>query len=751
MVETSSLAKELINKAKKEKRTVLLETEGMEILNAMGIETPAFFVVKGILDYNKEDLSKLKGTRVVVKVLSTQILHKSDVGGVVIIDKKQDFVELAISEMEKKFSGSKGLIGFMVCEYIAHKTTLGGELLVGFRESVDFGPVITFAAGGIYTEFLAVNFIKGKEVALFSPYLENNYSDGIKEVAISKILFGGLRGQKQRIEIEKIIEVLELFAGFAKEFVNEISEFEINPLVVSSGRLVALDSLIKLKSNKQIVPDDMKPIEKINNLLHPKTIGVIGVSEKINIGHIIVNNILRSGFKKGNVFIIKPNSETIEGCRCYPDIESLPKKMDLFVLGVSAPQVPEVLSDLVKYEKAESIIVIPGGLEEKAGSEKIVSEMYKVLERSRKSSWRGPVINGGNCVGIKSQPGNYDTMFIPEYKLSQSSAPVAPAALISQSGAFAVARMDLLKNINWKYSISIGNQMDLTAADYLTFLKDDKGIEVFGVYSEGFKPMDGLKFIKAATEIKARGGVVVLYRAGRTQAGQKTAASHTAALASDYKVTRELCVNAGVVVTETFNAFIDALNVFTLLKDKTVAGGRLGAISNAGFECVGVADNLGDLQLSEFNSDTVADIKKIFENAKLSGILDVHNPVDLSPMCNDDVYENIVKSVLADSGVDLGIVGIIPLTSALNTLAAYKAGNAGAEIQHNEDINNPKSIAMRLINLRNTNPKPFVVVVDSGAYYDPVVLLLNENAVPCFRTVDRALRSLNMLYKHKYI
>ena len=131
-------------------------------------------------------------------------------------------------------------------------------------------------------------------------------------------------------------------------------------------------------------------------------------------------------------------------------------------------------------------------------------------------------------------------MFIPEYKLPVPSGTVSPVAFISQSGAFAVARMSKLNALNPKYAITLGNQMDLTVGDYLTYLKDDASIEIFAVYVEGFRPLDGLTFVKAAREIVSSGRSVILYRAGRTAAGAKASASHTASIAGDYVVTREL-------------------------------------------------------------------------------------------------------------------------------------------------------------------------------------------------------------------
>ena len=209
---------------------------------------------------------------------------------------------------------------------------------------------------------------------------------------------------------------------------------------------------------------------------------------------------------------------------------------------MDAAQASAALVEIIEREKAESVVLIPGGLEEKAGSEAIVARMHAALARSRSSAWGGPVINGGNCLGIRSVPGRYDTTFIPEYKLPVPKGEPSRLAIISQSGAFAVSKASKLSAVNPKYSITLGNQMDLTVGDYLTYLKDDAGIDLFAVYVEGFRPLDGLRFLEAAREIASQGRTVILYRAGRTPAGAQASASHTASIAGDYAVMRALCV-----------------------------------------------------------------------------------------------------------------------------------------------------------------------------------------------------------------
>lgn len=716
---------------------VLLEAEGFEILRALGFQTAASVFVRDACAASQANWDSFKGDKVVVKVVSPDILHKSDVGGIAIVPNERNAIASEIETMQARLRANS-LVGFTVNQFVSYDASFGGELLLGFRNTDDFGPVVTLSAGGIYTEFLADNFKPGRDTAIISTELTGTkvIEKALRESAVWQLVTNPPRGQKPRLRMEQLLEATDKLLWLAKRFGALIGEFEINPLVIAEGELVALDVLIKLTKGCK-APINNRPVEKIKHLLEPRSVAVIGVSERLNPGHVIVNNLLREGFDANRLYIVKPESERLEGCACYPDISSLPERVDLLVVSVAAAQVPETIIKTIETRRAESIIVIPGGLEEKSGGEQLTSRVRMTLAAAREADWRGPVINGGNCLGIRSRPGRCDTMFIPQHKLSSDGAQaVSPVALISQSGAFALAQADRLQRINPKYNITLGNQMDLTIGDYLTYLKADSEVEVFAVYVEGFAPLDGIKFLKAAEEIVAGGRIVVLYRAGRTPAGKKASCSHTASIAGDYAVTTKLARQAGVVVAETLADFEDLIKLFTMLRGKNVAGRRLGAISNAGFECVAIADNIGNLTLPNFAETTTNRLRSVFERCHIDLVVDAHNPVDLTPMADDVAYEQSIFAVMQDENVDIGVVGCVPMTPALNTLERSE--------RHREDLAREDSIVQRWMRLRDQIEKPWVAVVDAGVFYDPMVAALEGAGVPTFRRADRAVRLLGV-------
>jgi acyl-CoA synthetase (NDP forming) len=714
----------------------LLETEGLRLVAAMGIKVPRHLLVRDSGEVAETGM--LGSERVVVKVVSPEILHKSDVGGVAVVVNEAGAVREAIQAMEKRL-GAFPIACFTVNEFIDYDRSPGSELLLGLRWTDDFGPVVSFGAGGIYAEFLASSFKEGCDVAIFSHAVSgrDDVRARLARVTVGGLAAGELRGQKPRIDFESLVAPIERFFELGRTFMPEpLLECEINPLVITPSGLVALDILAKLRRQAPPLAALPRPIAKIGRLLRPRSAVVIGVSERLNPGRMIVNNLLRRGFDREKLFIVKPGTEEIDGCRCFPDIGSVPGTPDMIVLSIDAAQASAAVVEIIEKRKGESIVLIPGGLEEKAGSERIVVRMREALAASRASEWGGPVINGGNCLGIRSLPGRYDTTFIPEHKLPVPAGDPSPIAIISQSGAFAVAQASKLPGVNPRYSITLGNQMDLTVGDYLTYLKDEQDVELFAVYVEGFRPLDGLRFLEAADEITRSGRNVLLYRAGRTSAGREASASHTASIAGDYAVTRELAAAAGVIVVEDLSAFEALVRLFSLLRKKRVSGRRLGAVSNAGFECVAIGDNIGRFTLASFEPTTEDRLRSVFSRARIDSVVDLHNPLDLTPMTGDLAYEEVVRAIVEDEGVDVAVVGCVPLTAALNTL---EPGDG-----HAEDLRRDDSVVSRMARLHRESVKAWVVVVDAGPRYDPMAHALEASGVPTFRSADRALAMFNI-------
>jgi len=199
---------------------------------------------------------------------------------------------------------------------------------------------------------------------------------------------------------------------------------------------------------------------------------------------------------------------------------------------------------------------------------------------------------------------------------------------------------------------------------------------------------------------------------------------------------RALCAGAGVVTVESLDDFEDLVVLFSRLGRRTVSGWRLAAVSNAGFECVAIADSLGRFSLPAFSADAERRLREIFVRSRIDQVVDVHNPIDLTPMTGDEAYAQVVETLLDDEGADAVVVGVVPLTAALNTLPP----GAG----HREDLARAGGIVPRLGALCRDEGKPWLAVVDAGANYDPMARAIEAAGIPTFRSADRALRLFNV-------
>ncbi len=768
-------ANRILEEAERDGRNFLLEPEVYEVLKEAGIPAPRHVFVPAGKAVTRKDLSVLGTESVVLKVVSPLIVHKSDVGGVAFVRADASSVNKARAAMfrtvplrylewDKRNRGHgvvgrpltlkavrESIRGFLVAEKVAFENVgFGSEILLGLRNSRDFGPVLTMGGGGLDVEYMNARLKEGRAVAIGSVHLlADDKAQGLLEpLTFYGKLAAEFRGRRAlvppRVLTETLLRFRDLaaaFSPFSAESPFVLEEAEVNPFVVRRGRLVPLDGVCRFSRDKAAVA--ARPAEAIGRLLKPRSIGIIGVSEKMNIGHIILNNILGNGFPADDVIVVKPGLDRIEGCLCVPSVEAMPRTVDLFVLTLAADQCYDVMKDLVEHEKARSVILIAGGMGEKEGGASIEDRIRALLREGRRSGKITPVVNGGNCLGVASKPGRYDTTFIPEHKLPRPRSPRSDMAVISQSGAFMICRMSKLPQVEPFYSVSLGNQLDLTASDYLDYLKDDPAIRIFAVYMEGFKPWDGLAFARAVGEITASGRTVLVYKAGRSPEGRAATSSHTASVAGDYGVFRAVLEQAGAIVAGNLFEYESFMKGLAFLEGRKVRGRRVGLISNAGFECVMLADNLKNgagLDLVAFTQKTQKRIVSILQPLGIDRLLDVHNPLDVTPVADDAVFSECARAVLEDPGVDCAVVSNVPLTPNQQTLPAGEG--------HGEDMTRPGSFASRTIELFRSTDKPFVVNIDAGELYTPLAAHLERAGIPVFRRADEAVRFLRAYVGH---
>lgn len=741
----------ILHAAGEDNRRQLYEHEAYQIIEAAGgITPPKHFFLRSGQAVTQAMLDELPGARVVIKIVSPTVVHKSDAQAVIFVAKDMGIVPHEIDQLIVRQQGLGARVdGVLLVECVEHEgSQFGSELFVGIRATREFGPVLAAGLGGVDTEYLATKLRPGIAVAkaLATQTTAREFLELFRKTAAYEILAGRVRGHQRLVSDGQLLRCFAAFLGIARRFCDagdaagqRLAELEVNPFAFRRMTMVPLDGRGRLGT---VAPAGAtRPIEKIDALLEPKSIAIVGASGKRqNFGRIILNNILHCGFPQEHLYVLHGEEEEIDGVRCYSSVAAVPHPVDLLIVSAAVGDVPRFIGEVIDSERVASVILIPGGFGETAGTGEMQERVQKLIGASRTRKDKGPVFLGGNCLGVRSRPGRYDTFFIHDKKLDpRRSAAPRRLALVSQSGAFIVSRLSNLPALDPTLAVSLGNQTDLAVSDVMTHVARREDIDVVGVYMEGFKEGDGLAFVEAVRAAADSGKLVVFYKAGRTEAGRSATAGHTASIAGDYDVCDAAVGAAGAIVVDTFKEFEQVVEMAVCLHEKHVGGVRLGAISNAGFEAVGMADaTIGmryRVQLGEASAATTRRLSEALGRHKLAALVNARNPVDLTPMATDAAYEECARILLEDEDIDAVIISMVPLTPALLT-SADEIGDAG-------------SIGRRLGRLNAEYDKPIIVVIDSGALFDPLAETIRAGGMPVLRTCDQAIRSLGRYLCHR--
>jgi indolepyruvate ferredoxin oxidoreductase beta subunit len=737
-------------RAHEQGRTQLFEHEVYQIVQLVGAISPPHHVFLSPEELlSEEALAQFPGDRVVLKIVSPDIVHKTEAKGIAFVSKEYATVRGEIERLLARHRDTADVRGVLVVEHVDRvRPGFGNELFVGIRATREFGPVIAAGLGGIDTEYLSDKMRPGIAVAKASAMdtSAEEFLELFSRTAAYEILSGRARGRQRIVSDGELLRCFRAFLLLAQRFCvdrgtegPDVAELEVNPFAFRQQRLIPLDGRGRLATAAVARP--ARPLAKAASLLEPQSIAVLGVSAKSeNFGRIVLQNVIECGFPRDRVQVVKAGSDEILGVPCVESISALEGTVDLLVLAAAAPQLPALIEEVVESGKVNSVILVTGGVGEIEGSADIAEDVRAAIAKGRERPDGGPVFLGPNSLGAVSRPGRYDTFFIPRDKVERRwDVPPRRLALLSQSGAFIVSRLSNLETLDPAFAISIGNQIDLTPSDLLRAVGERDDVDVVGVYAEGFDDLDGLAFLRAIEHVSGRGVDVVFYKAGRTEPGRSAAAGHTAAVAGDYDVCQSAAAQAGALVADTFKEFEQLVELCTTLHAKEVRGVRVGAISNAGFETVGMADAIQGqryrVEIARLGDESIARLEQALEQEGLGGLVNARNPLDLTPMASEEAYEQAIRVLLESEEVDALVVGIVPLTRALLTTPA--------------EIDAPASLTSRIPPLFRDTEKPLVAVVDAGPLYDPLVRALRAGGIPVFRSADQAIRSLGRLLCHR--
>jgi len=701
--------------------TFLNEAECYKLLQNYGIKTPRFHIL------DKPELNETlfeEGEEIVLKAVVNEVWHKSDSGLIKFAQFSPQIISETFNTFFEKVKDKKSWQGMLVCEKVSfQKSQLPIEMLLSIKTDPSCGPIVTIGFGGIHTELWGSELKKG--VLNFSPELSNTDSayKELSEHLLGKILLGEVRQGKPLTSPEKILALLSSTWKLAREMQKEsLSLIEVNPLVLdSNGEFVALDGVgettqVMAKKKNELGSEINKSLNEA--LFNPKTFLIAGVSSKKKaFGNIILDNFKNSIVPPENISVLKKDCDEFEGFKTITAIEELVTPIDALILAVPAKSSIEIIKEVCASGMAKIIYLVAGGIGDGADHSGLKEELLEILDKYPVD--KRPRIIGPNSLGIILSHKQINTLFIPEKKLPVRFYPNGNIGLIAQSGAFFITRISRNDKLPIRFGFCIGNQIDISATDLLQNMATDKQVDIIALYLEGAPHGDALSLAKAIREVSQEKKIVI-YRGGRSPAGMKAASGHTGALASDYSIEKKLLQNAGAIVCENFSDFENNLAWYSSFPHFEKSNQKnIAVISNAGYESVASADGIGHW-LTTFSEQTKQQLVQTLDKHNLSTIVSPNNPLDITPMANDDVYYECASDILRQPETDVLILGIVPLSVMIET--------------ENSEI--LRENVSRFKNLIEETGNTVAVVVDAGLIYKKLKDTFADFNIPLFNSIQ---------------
>jgi acetate---CoA ligase (ADP-forming) len=376
----------------------------------------------------------------------------------------------------------------------------------------------------------------------------------------------------------------------------------------------------------------------------PASVAIIGASaDSSKLGYAVLKNLIDGGYAhKGHIYPINLNSKEILGYKAYPSVLDVPNSIDLSVIVIPYPFVPDILRTCGE-KHIPAAIVISAGFRE-AGREGLERE----LELITIAQDYGIRLIGPNCLGV------IDTFTPINASFSAGTPPQGPMAFMSQSGALGTAVLDiaLAGRLGLSKFVSLGNKADVDEIDLLEAWQDDPRTQAILIYSEGMT--NGQKFIEVARKVAQKKPIVAI-KSGVTQAGSRAVSSHTGSLAGSEQAYQAAFKQAGVLRAETMQSLFDI--ALALGYQPTLQGDRIAIVTNAGGPGILATDALerSGLTLARFMNETIKNLQEHLPDAASAA-----NPVDVLGDGHADRYRFALEHVIADPNVDGVLVILTP-------------------------------------------------------------------------------------------
>ena len=602
--------------------------QARRLCEAYGIPVP-----KEGLASSAKDAARLAGEigyPVVMKVVSPEILHKTEAGGVVVGVKNAGEAEAAydaIMRNAKAYNPAAKVSGVQIQQMLSG----GQEVIVGALSDPSFGKVVAFGLGGVLVEVL-------KDVTFrLAPASESDalsMLDGIAAAEILRGVRGGAAADRKALA-SIVVAVSQLVNDFP-----EIRELDLNPVFARPDGACAADVRVLLDfapQTQRYRPTQEDILRSMNRIMRPDAVAVIGASaEDGKIGNSVMKNLINGGYA-GGIYPIHPKATEILGRKVYKSVKDIPGPVDVAVFAIPAPLVAGALKECGE-KGIPGAVLIPSGFAE-TGNVALQDEIVKV---GREYNVR---LMGPNIYGFYYTHKNLCATFCTPYDVK------GKAALSSQSGGVGMAIIGFSRSAKMGVSaiVGLGNKSDIDEDDLLTFFEQDPNTQVVAMHVEDLK--DGRSFAEVAKRVSKSKPVIVL-KAGRTAMGARAAQSHTAALAGNDRIYDDVLRQSGVVRAMNLNDMLEFARCLPILP--TPKGENIVIITGAGGSGVLLSDACVDngLKLMAMPPDLDAAFRKFIPPFGAAG-----NPVDITGGEPPTTYRNTIALGLEDPRIHALILG----------------------------------------------------------------------------------------------
>ena len=607
---------------------VITEESSKKILADYGIKVPPYALVTTPSEAEKKATEI--GFPLVAKVVSPEILHKTDVKGVKVGIKSGSEAEAVFSEMYDRLSKQYQIKGILLEKMVPP----GVEIIIGLQNDAQFGPVLMVGLGGIFTEvFQDVSF-------RVLPINENDAEEMLKDLKGSKLL-KGFRGS-EAIDIGVLKDALLKIGRLGIDLAPYFESVDFNPVILYPRDYCVVDAKIILRDS---INSDIISMAKPNStymdlFFNAKSIALIGASPEVGkIGNSVLESLVKHDYK-GKVYPVNAKGyPEILGIKSYKNLEDISDPIELVVVTVDLRFVP----DLLRTSGAKGIhnmVIISGGGKELGGERAAIEQQVKEL-----SSNLGIRIIGPNCIGVFNGDNRLDCAFQGHQRMLRPKK--GDVAFLSQSGTVGIAFMETADSFGMSKMISYGNRSDVDEADMIWYLSEDPETKVLGLYVEGLG--DGRKFINAAKDvIKNRKKPIVVFKNGRSSRGAKQAASHTGSLGGTYKVVKGAFDQVGIISVDSYEELTGSLKALTW--QPVPSGNRVAMVTNGAGPIIAAIDQFDrlGLQLAELTEETKQKLKDHYPPTYVIG-----NPCDVTGSANTSDYSFAIQAFLDDPNVDI--------------------------------------------------------------------------------------------------